>query len=134
MANRPARYLLVDDSERFLRAAKAMLEREGATVVGWAVNSADALRVAAELRPDVILVDVDLGDESGFDLAVHLAAQRLGPVVLMSAYPAAEVTDLVAATSAVGFLSKAELSVGAVSALLDGEGDGAAGPTAPRGT
>jgi DNA-binding NarL/FixJ family response regulator len=123
VANRPVRYLLIDDSPRFLGAARALLERDGVTVVGEAADAAEGLRLAAESQPDVILVDIDLGDESGFDVAERLAAEDLGPVVLMSAYPEAEVADLVAAAPAVGFLSKSELSVRAVSELLDGKGE-----------
>jgi DNA-binding NarL/FixJ family response regulator len=117
-----ARYLIVDDSACFLAAARAMLQREGVTVVGEALAGPEALRLATELRPDVILVDIDLGDESGIDLAERLAARQLGPVVLMSAYPEAEVTDLVVVTSVAGFVSKSDLSVRAVSALLDSGG------------
>ncbi len=52
-------------------------------MVGLASTTADALRLARELQPDVILVDVDLGEESGFDLAQRLAAGEVGPVVLL---------------------------------------------------
>ena len=69
----PLRCLIVDDSDTFLRAASILLEGEGVTVAGVASNSAEALRQARALRPDVILVDVGLGEESGFDLAGQLA-------------------------------------------------------------
>ena len=69
----PLRCLLVDDNEAFLEAASLLLEREGVTVVGVASTIAEALRQARALRPDVILVDIGLGDESGFDLARLLA-------------------------------------------------------------
>ena len=69
----PLRCLIVDDSDTFLRAASVLLEGEGVTVAGVASNSAEALRQARALRPDVILVDVGLGEESGFDLARQLA-------------------------------------------------------------
>jgi len=55
------RCLIVDDSRRFLEAARSLLEREGIAVVGVASTSAEALRRAEELKPDVALVDVDLG-------------------------------------------------------------------------
>ena len=64
----PLRYLLVDDSDAFLQAASVLLEREGMTVAGVASNSAEALQQARALRPDVILVDVGLGEESGLTL------------------------------------------------------------------
>src|SRR6202035_5240077 len=69
----PLRCMLVDDNDAFLEAASVLLEREGLTVVGVASSIAEALRQARALRPDLILVDIGLGDESGFDLAQLLA-------------------------------------------------------------
>jgi DNA-binding NarL/FixJ family response regulator len=63
------RCLIVDDSPRFVDAARGLLERQGITVVGVASTSAEALRRTGELRPDVTLVDIDLGGESGLELA-----------------------------------------------------------------
>jgi DNA-binding response OmpR family regulator len=63
------RSLLVDDDDALLKAASVLLEREGMTVAGVAPNSTEALLQARALRLDVILVDIGLGDESGFDLA-----------------------------------------------------------------
>ena len=112
------RILIVDDSRHFLDAARGALEQDGVTVVGVASTSAEAVRLARELRPDGILVDVDLGDESGLDLAREFASSQAAPVVLISAYPEYELADLIAVSPAVGFLSKAELSAKAVSSLL----------------
>src|ERR1700722_11972256 len=69
----PLRCLLVDDNDVFLETASLLLEREGLTVVGMASNIAEALEQARALRPDLILVDIGLGDESGFTLARLLA-------------------------------------------------------------
>jgi two-component system nitrate/nitrite response regulator NarL len=113
----PLRVLIVDDSELFRRAARTVLEQDGVSVVGTASTSMEALRLTAELQPDVVLVDIDLGHESGFDLAHRLAA-RDAPVVLISAYPASEFADLIAASPAAGFVPKSELSAGAVMGLL----------------
>ncbi len=66
------RCLIVDDSAYFVDAARGLLERQGMTVVGVASTSAEALRRFEELRPDVTLVDLDLGGESGFELAEQL--------------------------------------------------------------
>jgi CheY-like chemotaxis protein len=63
------RWLIVDDSPCFLEAARGLLERQGIMVVGVASNGAEALRLAEELRPDVTLLDIDLGGESGLELA-----------------------------------------------------------------
>jgi CheY-like chemotaxis protein len=65
----PLRCLIVDDNGAFLDAARLLLEREGVTVVGVASSIAEALRQARALLPDVSLVDIGLGEESGFDLA-----------------------------------------------------------------
>jgi CheY-like chemotaxis protein len=64
--------LIVDDSAPFVKAARGLLEREGIGVVGLASNTAEALQRANELRPDLVLVDVDLGPDSGFDLVKQL--------------------------------------------------------------
>ena len=67
--------LIVDDNWLFLEAARDRLEGEGLRV-GVAATSAEALRRAEELRPEVVLVDVMLGGESGFELARRLAARH----------------------------------------------------------
>jgi DNA-binding NarL/FixJ family response regulator len=106
------RSLIVDDNAQFLAAARHLLEREGVEVVGVASTGAEALQLAGELRPDVTLVDIDLGEESGLDLARQLTAGdgEGSRVVLISAYSENDFADLIAASPAVGFLSKAELS------------------------
>jgi CheY-like chemotaxis protein len=120
---RNLRILIVDDSRHFLAAARGVLEQGGITVVGVASTSAEALQLARELRPDGILVDIDLGNESGLDLARELASSDAGPVVLVSAYSESELADLIAASPAVGFLAKSELSARAVSSLIAPERD-----------
>jgi DNA-binding NarL/FixJ family response regulator len=117
------RMLIVDDNWHFLNAARNVLRQEGVDVVGIASTIDEALHLAEELRPNVILVDVDLGEESGFDLAQRLAAADAASVVLISAYPEADLSDLIAASPAVGFVSKSELSARAVSNLLESERD-----------
>jgi DNA-binding NarL/FixJ family response regulator len=96
-----------------------LLEREGVAVVGVATTSAEALRREEELRPDVVLVDIRLGDESGFDLARRLC----GPVILISTYALSEYSDKIAASPAAGFIPKAELSASAVLRLADASTD-----------
>src|ERR1700690_3677325 len=102
------RTMIVDDNVEFLGAARGLLERQGLTVVGVASNSAEALRGVEECNPDVVLVDVDLGDESGFDLAGRLspAVGRRTPVVLISAYLKEDLEDLIVESAAIGFVSK----------------------------
>jgi FixJ family two-component response regulator len=113
------RCLIVDDNAKFLEAAKNLLEREGLHVIGVASTTADAMRLAVELRPDCLLVDVDLGAENGFDLAARLAEHDGYPVVLISAYSETELADLIAASPAVGFISKADLSAQTIVDVLD---------------
>ena len=112
------RTLIVDDNAQFRDAARDLLEREGITVAGVASTSAEASELALELRPDVILVDIDLGEESGFDLASRLAGGD-ARIVLISAYAEAEFADLIAASPAVGFVSKSALSAAALSEALE---------------
>lgn len=116
--SRALRILIVDDSRHFLDAATGVLEQDGIAVVGVASTSVEAHRLATELRPDGILVDVDLGDESGLDLAQEFAASRAAPVILISAYAESELADLIAISPAVGFVSKHELSASAVASLI----------------
>lgn len=121
----PLRCLLVDDNDAFLEAARLLLEREGVQVAGVASSIAGALRQARALRPDVILVDVGLGEESGFELARLLAADgpagqrgRAG-VILISAQPETDYTDLIAQSPAAGFLPKPELSAQRITQILN---------------
>jgi CheY-like chemotaxis protein len=119
----PPRTLIVDDNAHFLKAASDLLRREGIPVVGVASTTDEALRRAAELQPDVTLVDVYLGAESGVELAWRLSAQHVaGPsrVILISTYAESDFPDLVTASPAVGFVSKAELSASAIHRLLEG--------------
>ena len=126
------RILIVDDNAHFLQAARTLLEREGMRVVAVAATSAEAIRHAHELQPDVMLVDVDLGDESGFDLARRLTevgSGIAGRVVLISAYPESDLRDIIDASPAIAFLPKSQLSSDAIRQLL-GEEQGGAGDDA----
>lgn len=116
------RSLIVDDNAHFLASARDLLEREGITVVGVASTAAEAVRLADQLRPDVTLVDIDLGDESGFDLARQLAGSadpERSRVVLISTYPQADFVDLITASPAAGFIPKSELSGMAIREIMD---------------
>jgi CheY-like chemotaxis protein len=113
--------MLVDDNEAFLEAASLLLEREGVTIAGVALSIAEALRGARALRPDVILVDIGLGEESGFDLARLLAQDGGGgaAVILISAGVEADYGELIDESPAAGFLAKSTLSARGISRLLD---------------
>jgi two-component system, NarL family, nitrate/nitrite response regulator NarL len=121
------RCLLVDDNGMFLEAARALLEREGLAVAGVATTGAEALAQAQALQPDVVLVDVFLADENGFDVARRLVDHDLAGgmcVILISTRAEADLSDLLANSPADGFLAKSELSAQAILRFLDHpEGD-----------
>lgn len=112
--------LIVDDSPEFFEAATQLLADDAVTVVGVAATSDQAVSQALALRPDVVLVDVNLGRESGLDLAERLAGLPHGgpPVVLISAETRSELAELVEASGALGFVSKTDLSGDEIRKLL----------------
>jgi len=117
----PVRCLIVDDNHDFLRAARDLLERQGITVVGLASTGAQAYRSISELKPDVVLIDIDLGEESGFQVASELGTRlnaQQPTLVLISAYAADDFQDMIADTPAVSFLPKSDLSGMAIRGIL----------------
>jgi DNA-binding NarL/FixJ family response regulator len=116
------RCLIVDDSPQFLDAASRLLQQEGIDVVGTASAGDEALRVAGELRPDVTLIDIDLGPESGLAVARELAEREglVGKVILISTHAEDEFADLIEASPAIGFISKSALSGDGVRRLVNG--------------
>ena len=132
------RCVLVDDSAPFIEAARALLGQQGIDIVGVASTMAEALRLVAELRPDVALVDIDLGGESGFELARLMQEQGVLPssVILISTHSEADFADLIAESPALGFVSKSGLSAAAIQKLLDGNSGcrEASEPSAPPRT
>jgi DNA-binding response OmpR family regulator len=111
------RCLLVDDNTACLEKARALLARQGVAVVGTAASTADALWQASALRPDIALVDIGLGNENGFDLAVPLSKAGVA-VIMVSAAPAADYADLIDESPAAGFLPKTELSAAGIRRIL----------------
>jgi DNA-binding NarL/FixJ family response regulator len=121
------RCLIVDDNPRFLAAARGLLERDGVTVVGVASTGDEAIQAIQELRPEVTLLDIGLGAESGFEVARRLHQQAnhaTSPVILVSDYSEQDYADLIAASPVLGFLSKSALSASAVRDLLESRGQG----------
>lgn len=111
------RLLLVDDNASFLASASTVLRHGGLDVVGSASSSATALAQAEELQPDVVLVDIHLAGESGFDLARRLDEMRPAEgwqVVMMSTHAEDDFADLIAGSPVVGFVAKSRLTAGAV--------------------
>ncbi len=120
MSNVSLCVLIVDDSRRYIDAARGLLRRERVRAEA-AFTIADALEQTERLRPDVVLADVMLAGESGVELARRLAEpDRVcrPPVILISTHTADDLEDLIAASPAIGFLPKAELSAGAIMGLL----------------
>jgi CheY-like chemotaxis protein len=118
------RCLIVDDNAGFLRSARLLLEREGISVVAIASSGDEALRQADDLQPDVVLVDVDLGTESGFDVVrrLHGPPDSSPPsLILTSIHAEEDLADLIAVSPAAGFISKSQLSARAIRDLLGRE-------------
>ena len=115
------RCLIVDDNSLFLEGAADLLRREGVDVVGVASSSAEAIRLVAELRPDVTLVDIDLGDEDGLELARQLndVSAAHSKVILISTHSEEDLAQLVAASPALGFVPKTRLSAQAIRDTLE---------------
>jgi len=117
------RCLIVDDSTVFLDAARRVLDSGDVDVVGVASNSVEALRCYDELQPDVVLIDVELGPESGFDVVENLhraAAPAPCPMILISTHAEEDFAEMTAASPAEGFLAKAALSPAAIRSVLRG--------------
>jgi len=115
------RCVIVDDNAYFLRTAADALGREGLDVVGVASTSDEAIELVTQLRPDVVLVDVDLGAEDGFELAQRLSEGTATPskTILISTHAEEDLAQLIAASAAIGFISKMRLSAGAVRETLE---------------
>jgi len=116
------RCLIVDDSPRFGEEARGLLEHEGISVVGIAASGDEAVRLTQALRPDLVLVDISLGEESGFDVARRLVdSSNPEPpaVILISTYDEREFTGRIEASPALGFIAKTALSAESIRRLLD---------------
>jgi CheY-like chemotaxis protein len=115
----PCRVLLVDDNSDFRRAARQLLERRGFAVVAEAETGMSGVELAQEHHPDVVLVDVQLPDIDGFEVAERLSRLEMPvAVILTSSLDRADFGALVADSAALGFVPKAELSATAIGALL----------------
>jgi DNA-binding NarL/FixJ family response regulator len=115
------RCLIVDDNESFLEVATASLTGNDLDVLGTAKTSAEALRQVAEQQPDAVLVDISLGEESGFELArmlVERFPQLASGVVLTSTRAEQDFGGLIRASPAAGFIPKTRLSARAVRELV----------------
>jgi DNA-binding NarL/FixJ family response regulator len=117
------RCLIVDDNASFLAEARGLLEDHGFDVIGTASSGDVALKHVAEQRLDLALIDVDLGEESGIDVAHRIldTTSGLAPkIILISARDESEYGDLIETSAAVGFLAKKDLTAAAIRSLLAG--------------
>jgi DNA-binding NarL/FixJ family response regulator len=115
-----ARVLIVDDHPSFRAIARKLLVVDGFAVVGEAADGAGAISAAQDLRPDVVLLDVQLPDIDGFAVAEVLSTQARPPaVVLVSSRARTDYGSRVGNSSARGFIAKADLSGEAVRRLLE---------------
>ena len=111
--------LIVDDHASFRRAARAVLQADGYEVIGEAADGASALSELRRLRPDIVLLDVGLPDQSGLDLAAQVATDPDPPaVVLVSSREQSDFGHLIAQCGARGFITKSELSAEALQRLV----------------
>jgi CheY-like chemotaxis protein len=112
--------LIVDDHAGFRRMARKLLEAEGFDVVGEASNGAEALVAVARLRPDLVLLDVQMPEMDGFEVAERLGVNGVRPVVVLtSSRDAGEFGSLIERSPVRGFVPKAELSGRRLAALLE---------------
>jgi DNA-binding NarL/FixJ family response regulator len=115
----PRTVLIVDDHDGFRRDARALLEADGFEVVGEAADGESAVGAATRLRPGLVLLDIQLPDMDGFEVALRLTAASDPPaVVLTSSRSASAYRRRLAGSPARGFVPKNELSGEALSALL----------------
>ena len=111
--------LIVDDHAGFRASARRVLEAGGYSVIAEAVDGTTGVAAAAEARPDLALVDVQLPDFDGFELTRRLREAGETPeIVLISSHEQADFGSLVEASGARGFVSKSDLSAAALEALL----------------
>jgi len=111
--------LIVDDHAAFRASARALLQAEGFEVVGEAADGAEAVQAVTSLRPEIVLLDIQLPDLDGLAVAEQLAAVPDGPtVVLISSRDAAAYGPRLQATPARGFIPKSGLSGEALAALV----------------
>lgn len=111
--------MIVDDHKSFRDAARRVLESAGFEIVGEAADGESALATIPRLRPDVVLLDVQLPGIDGFEVATRLTGRECAPVIVMtSSRDAADFGSLVEESGARGFIHKADLSGSAINAVL----------------
>ncbi|MGH3374861.1 MAG: response regulator [Actinoallomurus sp.] len=121
------RSIIVDDSARFVQVISRLLVSDGLDVVGAAGDRVQARRLVADVRPDVALIDLNLGDDNGIELIADIARTGLAVgtfLILTSTCAIDDLREVFAVSAADGYLPKMELSGGAVLDILYGNGKG----------
>ena len=117
----PTSVLIVDDHPSFRLAARMLLEDEGFEVIGEAPDGSSGLSEARRLHPDLVLLDVNLPDFDGFDVASRLSGDEGAPtIVLCSSRDLGDFGPLVERSGARGFIPKADLSGARLAELIAG--------------
>jgi DNA-binding NarL/FixJ family response regulator len=115
----PPTVLIVDDHAGFRLSARRILEVDGYEIAGEAEDGRSAIEAAERLRPDIVLLDVNLPDRDGFEIARELAGQPGAPaIVLTSSHDREDFGDSLQSSRAAGFVPKGELCGAAVAALV----------------
>ena len=113
------RCVVVDNNEEFAASISALLRMQGLDVVGSAHSGAEAVELVERLRPDVALVDIELGDADGLTLSHRLVGRvPTTRIILISSYGPDDLGDLVEGSAAAGFLPKDELRAAAIARVL----------------
>ena len=120
MIETPPRILVVDDHAGYRAALRRLLEVDGFNVIGEAPDGESALAALPELRPDVVLVDIQLPGIDGFDVAALVARMSPSAVVLISAREAESYGERLARTAAIGFIEKRDLDGDRLRRMLEG--------------
>ena len=116
-----ATVLIVDDHAEFRLVARRLLQRSDFQVVGEAADGSSGRAAVRLLRPDVVLLDIQLPDEDGCELCRALSAEPEAPcIVLISSRDASDYGVRLTSCGALGFVAKADLSVAALDAILEG--------------
>ena len=115
-----ATIVIVDDDPRFRGIARRLLESEGFEVIGEAADGREALSVAGELSPDIVLLDVQLPDIDGIEVASQLTANGAGPaIVLTSTRDESDFGPQLQQSGARGFVPKGEISAERITSLCE---------------
>jgi DNA-binding NarL/FixJ family response regulator len=121
------RCFIIDDSSHFLSVAQELLTGEGLEIVGVASTAEEALRAVEQAGPDVVLIDVELGQESGFELARRFQRETSldrSRVIMISTHAEEDIRELMTSAPVAAFLSKSRLSAHAIRQILSGTSDG----------